>query len=113
MQNIKNICICVSTADCVPILIYDKENDVIAAIHAGWRGTVKRIAEKAVELMKENYNCDPKNMVAAIGPSIGPCCFEFGKEAEEFFDKKYLIEINIQVKQFQKKLVLQKMNLLH
>ncbi len=90
ITNIKNIPLVVFSADCTPILLYDYDKRVVAAIHAGWRGTVNKIAQKAVRLMKEHFNCDPKNIYAAIGPSIGPCCFEFGDEAKEIFDEKYL-----------------------
>lgn len=74
------ICLCVQTADCVPILLFDKKNNVIAAVHAGWRGTVKKIAEIAVQKMIKNYNSSPKNILAAIGPSISPDIYEVGKE---------------------------------
>ncbi len=66
----------VETADCVPILLYDPRNAVVAAVHAGWRSTVKRIVQKAVVLMREHYDCDPHAMIAAIGPAIGPECYE-------------------------------------
>ncbi len=90
ITNIKNIPLVVFSADCTPILLYDIKKKVIAAIHAGWRGTVKKIAQKAVRLMKEQFYCDPTDIYALIGPSIGPCCFEFGSEANEIFDVKYL-----------------------
>ena len=90
ITDVKNLPLVVFSADCTPLLLYDKEREVIAAIHAGWRGTVKKIAKKAVSLMKENFECNPENILAAIGPSIGPCCFEFGREANEIFDGKYL-----------------------
>lgn len=77
------ICLCVQTADCVPILLYDPINNVIAAVHAGWRGTVKKIAEIAVKKMMNKYNSLPKNIVAAIGPSISPDIYEVGEEVVE------------------------------
>ena len=90
ITKVKNIPLVVFSADCTPILLYDDKKKVIAAIHAGWRGTAKKIAQKAVKLMKEHFNCKPENIYAVIGPSIGPCCFEFGSEATEIFDEKYL-----------------------
>lgn len=66
----------VSTADCVPILIADGRRRAIAAVHAGWRSTVRRIAERAVEALKGRYGTDPADCVAAIGPGIGGCCYE-------------------------------------
>jgi hypothetical protein len=77
------ICLCVQTADCVPILLFDPVNNVIAAVHAGWRGTVKKIAEVAVQKMVLKYNSLPENIVAAIGPSISPDIYEVGNEVVE------------------------------
>ena len=83
VTNKSGICLCVQTADCVPILLYDPINNVIAAVHAGWRGTVKKIAEIAVQKMFHKYNSSPENMVAAIGPSICPEIYEVGNEVVE------------------------------
>lgn len=80
VTNKTGICLCVQTADCVPILLYDPINGVIAAIHAGWRGTVKKIAETAVQKMVVQYNSIPENIIAAIGPSISPDIYEVGDE---------------------------------
>lgn len=76
----KGICICVQTADCVPILLFDPVEKVIAAVHAGWRGTVNKIVEVAVQKMVKDYSCVPENLIAAIGPSIGPENYEVGNE---------------------------------
>ena len=83
VTNKRGICLCVQTADCVPILLFDTINNVVAAVHAGWRGTVKKIAEIAVQKMINNYNSSPKNIVAAIGPSISPEIYEVGAEVVE------------------------------
>ncbi len=83
VTNKKGICICVQTADCVPILLFDPVNNVIAAIHAGWRGTVKKIAAAAVQKMVAKFGSDPANIVAAIGPSISPAIYEVGSEVTE------------------------------
>lgn len=77
------ICICVQTADCVPVLLFDPEKRVIAAVHAGWRGTVKKIAAETVQKMVSNYQCDPAKILAAIGPSISPAVYEVGSEVTE------------------------------
>ena len=69
----------VKTADCVPILIADKKTGNVAAVHAGWRGTVADIVTKAAEKM----NCEPENLLCAIGPSIGVCCYEVGQEVKD------------------------------
>jgi len=70
----------VQTADCVPILLVDPRKRAVAAVHAGWRGTLARILEKTVGELVANYNSDPSDLLAAIGPSIGPCCYEVGAE---------------------------------
>ena len=63
-------------ADCTPVLLFDPVKNVAAAVHAGWRGTAAGIAARAVEAMQREFGCRPENIRAAIGPCIGPCCFE-------------------------------------
>jgi len=63
-------------ADCIPIFLYDPCRGAIAAVHSGWRGTALGIVERAAEKMITLYGCRPEDMLAAIGPGIGPCCFE-------------------------------------
>jgi YfiH family protein len=70
------ILLAVATADCVPILMADPETRTVAAVHAGWRGSLKRIAPKAVETMRRRFGAEPENLRVAIGPSAGPCCYE-------------------------------------
>ena len=81
------ICIMILIADCVPILLYDPIKKAIGITHAGWRGTVKRIAEKTVEKLVDKYNCNPEDIMAGIGPSIGPCCYEVGPDVIEEFER--------------------------
>ena len=66
----------VFTADCTPVLLFDEATGAVGAVHAGWRGTAQDIVGKALLAMTQNYGTDPKNVRAAIGPNIGPCCFE-------------------------------------
>nr|WP_319572388.1 peptidoglycan editing factor PgeF [uncultured Draconibacterium sp.] len=80
VANQSGLCLCVQTADCVPVLLFDPVAKVIAAIHAGWRGTVGGIVENAVSKMTTNYGAAAKNIVAAIGPSISPEIYEVGDE---------------------------------
>ena len=68
------------TADCVPILLHDGVHRAVGAVHAGWRGTALDIAGEAVRRMSAEYGCVPADIHAAIGPCIGPCCFETGPE---------------------------------
>ncbi len=67
-------------ADCVPILFYDPIHKAIGLAHAGWRGTVGRVAQRTVAAMEHAFASDPAELIAAIGPSIGPCCYEVGEE---------------------------------
>lgn len=83
----KGIAIAVTTADCVPVLIYDPVKQVLGAIHSGWRGTVKKIASETVSLMVRKYNSNPKDLLACIGPSICRECFEVGQEVVDAFIK--------------------------
>jgi len=70
----------VKTADCVPLLLYDHEHKVVAAVHSGWRGTLLNIAATAVSRLSVECGSNPSHLTAALGPSIGPCCFEVGPE---------------------------------
>lgn len=70
-------------ADCVPIYYYDPEVRAAGLAHAGWRGTAKRIAGEAVQAMRKTYGSKPENLYAAIGPSIGPCCYEVDERVIE------------------------------
>ncbi len=78
----------VRTADCVPILLVDTELRVIAAIHAGWRGTAAKIAVETISHMSRQFGTQPGNLRAVIGPSIGPCCFEVGPEVAAIFPQE-------------------------
>lgn len=85
ITHLPDVVIGVTTADCVPILLYDEKNKVLAAIHAGWRGTVLHIAGKCLKRMQLLYKTDPGDVKAMIGPSIGARCFEVGNEVAEAF----------------------------
>lgn len=80
ITSMKNIAIGVTTADCVPLLLYDPEKKVVAAVHAGWRGTVNGIAAGCVQKMIALYDCDPRDVIVGIGPSISISRFEVGEE---------------------------------
>jgi polyphenol oxidase len=79
----------VGTADCVPVLIADVRNKVVAAFHAGWRGTSARIVEQGVNTMHLEYGSQPQDLIAAVGPSIGPCCYSVGDEVREQFESNF------------------------
>lgn len=83
--NLPGVCIGVSTADCIPVLLYDRKHHVGAAIHAGWRGTVARIAEQTVRRLTDIYDCEPSDLRAVIGPGISLQSFEVGDEVWQAF----------------------------
>ena len=85
MTDVKGVCIGVSTADCIPVLLYDQVHHASCAIHAGWRGTVKRIVGKAVATMISVYGSCPTEIVAQIGPGIHLESFEVGEEVYKAF----------------------------
>lgn len=80
-----SVCIAVTTADCVPVLLYAPDRKVVAAVHAGWRGTVLQIVYKTVQAMIRSFGCDPSCMKAVIGPSICYHHFEVGEEVADSF----------------------------
>jgi YfiH family protein len=80
-----DVLLTVRVADCVPILLVDPQSGAIAAIHAGWRGTNAGIAQRTIERMHAAFGSEPADLIAAIGPSIGPCCYEVGPELPEAF----------------------------
>jgi YfiH family protein len=88
MTDLVGVCIGVSTADCIPVLLYDRVKRVSCAIHAGWRGTVRRIVETAVEAMISTYGSCPSDLLAQIGPGIHLESFEVGDEVYETFAKE-------------------------
>ena len=81
----RGLLVSVQTADCVPILLADTRKRVVAAIHAGWRGTAARVAQKTVGDLRVHFGARPEDVIAAIGPAIGGCCYEVGPDvAHEF-----------------------------
>jgi hypothetical protein len=79
----------ISVADCVPVLVVDPVNRVVGAFHAGWRGTVSRIVEKGIGMMRMAYGSDPAEMHAAIGPCVGQCCYAVGDEVIDAFKSQF------------------------
>jgi polyphenol oxidase len=80
VTNEPDICLVVRTADCVPIVVYDRKNKVIGIIHSGWKGTVSKITSKTVGIMINKFKSKPKDIVIGIGPSIGPESYEVGMD---------------------------------
>jgi hypothetical protein len=79
----------IQTADCIPVLVADRKRRVVAAFHAGWRGTAKRIVEMGVGRMRLEYGSRPEDLTAAIGPGIGACCYGVGDEVMNEFESQF------------------------
>jgi YfiH family protein len=81
--------VAVQTADCLPVLLVDLQQRVVAAVHAGWRGTIQRIAAKAVHRMQTDFGSHPSSCLAVVGPAIRRCCYEVGEEVVDAFAKEF------------------------
>jgi len=79
----------VLTADCLPVILVDRKRRAVGVFHAGWRGTVRRIVEKAVGEMRRSFGSNPRDMVAAIGPGVQGCCYEVGEEVRNKFEAQF------------------------
>lgn len=89
VTNLKQVALTIVTADCQAILLYDPVNKVIGNIHSGWKGTLNKIVKNAIELMIDEFKCDPKNIMAFICPSILKCCFEVGQDVVDMFKDNF------------------------
>jgi hypothetical protein len=89
ITNVAGVLLGVKVADCLPVIVADRKRKAVGVFHAGWRGTVQRIVEKGIGEMRRQLGCDPANLVAAIGPGIGACCYEIGEEVENEFDSQF------------------------
>jgi YfiH family protein len=96
VSNSAEVAIAVRAADCVPMLMADRKSGAVAAVHAGWRGTAARAAVAALNAMEREFGTHPTNVVVAIGPSIGPCCYQVGSDLVDAFaavgHERYLID---------------------
>ena len=96
VSNSPDVAVAVRAADCVPLLMADRVTGAVAAVHAGWRGTAARAAVAALNAMEREFGTRPGNVVAALGPSIGPCCYTVGSDLVDAFaaagHERYLIE---------------------
>jgi len=95
LENRPGAAVAIKTADCIPILLADPRNRAVAAVHAGWRGTVAEIARHAVEAMHRQLGTRPEDLHAAIGPGIGKCCYEVGPEVARHFGESGRAHIDL------------------
>ena len=89
MTDVPGLLLGVQVADCVPVLVADRRRKAVAAFHAGWRGTLSRIVERGIGRMRLRYGSRPEDLIAAIGPSIGACCYSVGEEVRHEFESQF------------------------
>jgi purine-nucleoside/S-methyl-5'-thioadenosine phosphorylase / adenosine deaminase len=89
ITNVPGIALAVMTADCLPVLLVDRKNKAVGAFHAGWRGTVQRIAEKGLGIMRHEFGTRPQDVFAPIGPGIQQCCYDVGEELRQKFESQF------------------------
>ncbi|MBR5942368.1 MAG: peptidoglycan editing factor PgeF [Clostridia bacterium] len=87
--------IVVHIADCVPVLLYDRSKRACAAVHAGWRGMAAGVIEAAINAMEDAYGTDASDLVAAVGPCVGPCCFEVDEDVADVFRSDFGMSVII------------------
>ena len=96
VSDAPDVAVVVRAADCVPLLIADRATGAVAAVHAGWRGTAARAAVAAVDAMAREFGSRPADLIVAIGPAVGPCCYEVGSDLVDAFaaagHERYLID---------------------
>lgn len=83
ITNRKNIALMIKTADCLPVILYDPKQEAIAALHAGWQGLTKGILQNAVNAMISQYNTNPNDVMAHIGPCVHECCYTFSDKPSQ------------------------------
>jgi hypothetical protein len=89
MTDLRGTMLGVQVADCVPVLVADVRRRAVAAFHAGWRGTLRRIVERGIGTMRLRYGSRPGDLIAAVGPSIGACCYSVGEEVRSEFESQF------------------------
>lgn len=87
----RTVFLSVTVADCVPIFLFDQKHDVVACVHAGWRGSEQQILQKTITKMQEEFESNPQNVFAFIGQSAGVCCYEVGEDVAGKFGERYAL----------------------
>jgi YfiH family protein len=94
VSNVPGVYLGVTVADCIPLLIFDAGKRAVAAVHAGWRGSLDGVASKVLETLAAEYSSTPEEMFAFLGPSAGVCCYEVGEEVARRFEPSDVQRIN-------------------
>ncbi|MBI4429876.1 MAG: peptidoglycan editing factor PgeF [Ignavibacteriales bacterium] len=92
ITNSKNVYLAITVADCVPIFAFDTRKSIVAAIHAGWRGTADGISSTTLHTLETELNSDPHDLVAFVGPSAGSCCFEVGEDVAKRISDQFVVK---------------------
>ncbi len=90
ITDVPRVCLCVTVADCVPILLCDPVVPAVAAVHAGWRGTAGRILEGAVRKLESDLGVEPRRIRAYLGPAASPCCYTVGEDVAMQFERRFV-----------------------
>jgi len=90
ITNVRNLFLCVTVADCVPVFIMDRSAGALAVVHAGWRGTARRIVVAAAEALRSAFGASPSRMEVFVGPAAGICCYEVGEEVATAIDREFV-----------------------
>lgn len=91
ITNSYGVYLTVSTADCLPVFLFDPVNKAVGVVHAGWRGSEMKIVSHAIALMKEEFETSPSDLIAYVGPAAGVCCYEVGENVAQKFDNEFVI----------------------
>lgn len=94
MTSTPNLWLSVKVADYVPVILVDPQKNIVAALHAGWRGSLERIVENGIQLMVQEFGTEPADITAYIGPSASVCCYEVGQEVAEKFTTSVTVRNN-------------------
>jgi len=94
VTNLTNVALIMKIADCQSIFLYDKEKRIIGNIHAGWKGTLNKIIDNAIDIFIKEYNSNPEDIIACINPSLLNCCSEFSMDEYELFNKEFTLFVN-------------------
>jgi YfiH family protein len=98
MTGTRRVFLCITVADCVPILVCAPEAGAVGAFHAGWRGTAGRIAASGVQRLAAEFGADPARMFAFVGPAAGACCYEVGEEVVRMLDPRFVLREGLRMR---------------